>query len=268
MVTVKVAVDHIPDRKLGNLVPDLPDQGFRGQGFRVGVDDQNVVAIDDDRRVAVQHRGRLRDRAVNAVCDLFEVEERGLSLAARRRLVVVSKRPDQRSQWRAARGRDKPSGRQSPQDLTASRLKIRSDHGLEPRSAVESAGCHDDGNVRRDGHENSTGTCRPSEVLQDKSGLQFVFAIEPSIPCEIAQHNRIWRARDLAGIISRSRGNARQRVTTLRGQAAMQPEEIGRWEIALAAGGEPTNCIEPAVSRHYRPIRNRRPTNPRRWGPG
>ena len=129
MVTVKVAVDHIPDRKLGNFVPDLPDQGFRGRGFRVGVDDQNVVAIDDDRRVAVQHRGRLRDRAENAVCDLFEVEERGLSLAARRKLVVVSKRLDQRSQWRAARGRHKPSGRQSPQDLTAGRLKIRSDYG-------------------------------------------------------------------------------------------------------------------------------------------
>ncbi len=77
MVAVEVAVDHIPNGELGDLVPDLPDQGFRGRRFRVGVDDQDVVAIDDDRRVAVQHGGRLGDRAVDAVRDLLEVEERG-----------------------------------------------------------------------------------------------------------------------------------------------------------------------------------------------
>ena len=98
VVAVEVAVDHVPDGELGDLVADLPDQGLRGRGLRVGVHDQDVVAIDDDRRVAVQHGGRLGDRAVDAVGDLLEVEEPGRGGAARGRMAVVGERPDESPQ--------------------------------------------------------------------------------------------------------------------------------------------------------------------------
>jgi len=52
----------------------------------MGIDDQNVVAIDDDRRVAVQHRDRLCNCAEDPVRDFLEIEERGLRWPARRRL--------------------------------------------------------------------------------------------------------------------------------------------------------------------------------------
>ena len=189
MVTVQVAVDYIPNGNLGDLVPDLFDQGFRGRGFRVGVDDQNVVAIDDDRRVAVQHRGRLRDRAVDAVCDLLEVEERGLSLATRRRLVVVSNRPDQRSQRRAARGRDKSGGRHSTQNLAARRLNIRSGNASSRRArwyrpATMMMGMSFVMTMRfRLTH------VAPRNGFRETSNLMLGVASESSIPCPSAQHN-------------------------------------------------------------------------------
>ena len=100
MVAVEVAVDHVPDGELGDLVADLPDQGLRRRGFRVGVDDQDVIAVDDDRRVAVQHGGRLGDRAIDAGCDLLEVEQPGRGGAGRGSLAVVCDRPDERPQGR------------------------------------------------------------------------------------------------------------------------------------------------------------------------
>ena len=74
VIAVEVAVDHVPDGEAGDLVPDLLDQGLRRRGLRVGVDDQDMVAIDDDRRVAIQHGGGLRDRAEDAGRDLLEIE--------------------------------------------------------------------------------------------------------------------------------------------------------------------------------------------------
>ena len=117
VVAVEVAVDHVPDRQLGDLGADLPDQGPRGRGLGVGVDDQDVVAVDDDRGVAVQHGGRLRDRGVDPVGDPLEVEEPRRGGAGRGRMAVVGDRPDESSPGEPARGRDEPGRLQPPQHL-------------------------------------------------------------------------------------------------------------------------------------------------------
>ena len=117
VVAVEVAVDDVPDGQLGDLVADLPDEGLRGRGVRVGVHDQDVVAIDDHRRVAVEHGGGPGDRAVDPVGDLLEVEEPGRAGTGRGSLAVIGLRPDQSLPRQAARRRDEPGGLQSAEGL-------------------------------------------------------------------------------------------------------------------------------------------------------
>ena len=82
VIAVEVAVHHVTDGEVGDLVPDLLDQGLRRRRLRVGVHDQDMIAVDDDRRVAIQHGGRLGDRAVDARRDLLEIEQLGRGGAA------------------------------------------------------------------------------------------------------------------------------------------------------------------------------------------
>ncbi len=83
----------------------------------MGVHDQDVVAIDDDRRIAVQHGRAFRDRAVDTVSDLLEIEEPGRRGAGCGRLFVGCECTDRRSPPQAARGRGKPGGLQLSEDL-------------------------------------------------------------------------------------------------------------------------------------------------------
>ena len=117
VIAVEVAVDHVADRELGDLGADLPDQGPRGRGLGVGVDDQDVIAVDDDRGVTVQHGGRPGDRRVDPVCNLLEVEETRRGGAARGRRDVVGEHPDESSPGDPTRGRDEPGQFQPPQHL-------------------------------------------------------------------------------------------------------------------------------------------------------
>jgi hypothetical protein len=97
VVAVEVAIDDITHRQVGDLIANLLDQYLRGRRFRVRIHDQDVIAIDHDRRVAVQHGGRPRDRAVDPLGDLLEVEEPGRGGADDTLIrTVVRERTDQR----------------------------------------------------------------------------------------------------------------------------------------------------------------------------
>src|SRR4029077_11255870 len=80
-------------------------------------DDQDVVAVDDDRGVTVQHGGRPCDRRVDPLCDPLEFEETYRGGAACGRMDVVGNRPDESSPGDPARGRDEPGQFQPPQHL-------------------------------------------------------------------------------------------------------------------------------------------------------
>jgi hypothetical protein len=60
----------------------------------VGVDDQYMITVNDDRRVAIQHGGGFGDRAKDAGCDLLEVEQFGPGKASSGSLTIAFDRPN------------------------------------------------------------------------------------------------------------------------------------------------------------------------------
>src|SRR5262245_58014377 len=85
-----------------------------------------MIAVHDNRRVAVQHGRGLSDCTIDTVSNLLEVEESGLTGFDRGVRTVVGLCPYECPPRQSARGRDKPGGLQSPKDLPTGRSR-RSD---------------------------------------------------------------------------------------------------------------------------------------------
>ncbi len=122
VVAVEVAIDHVPDGQLGDLLADLADQGLCGRWLRVGVDHQHVVAVHHDRGVAVQQGRWPGDRGVDALGDPLQVEQPGRRGAGREGMGAVGERSDGPARGDAAR-REQPRRRPSTQELTPGRSR-------------------------------------------------------------------------------------------------------------------------------------------------
>ena len=207
VVAVEVAVDDVPDGQLGDLGADLPDERLRGRGVGVGVHDQDVVAIDDHRRVAVEHGGGPGDRAVDPVGDLLEVEEPGRGGTGRGSLAIIGLRPDQSLPRQAARRRDQPGDLQSAEGLAAGEARGFAAVMASLARANGPAGQDGDGSGPDDDCGNAPGTCRPSESERDESRSWFcVTGKSITGRCTRDNHERKENISRFRSVLMRGRG--------------------------------------------------------------
>ena len=74
MIKMKMGIDDLANRLLGDAL-DVPIQGLRRGGLRVGIDDNDAIVGENHRGVGIHLVPRRGNSSVYSICHLLEFKE-------------------------------------------------------------------------------------------------------------------------------------------------------------------------------------------------